>query len=91
MGTWTATTHHTIRRITILGGQDTHADGDIDDVFVEGCLTGSVAPSNQIPACEDSPDAESEEISYHPAVDTHLPNEGVHALQRISSGTIGSP
>lgn len=39
VGTWTETTHHTIRRITIIGGQDTHAGygGDIDDVFVEGC------------------------------------------------------
>ncbi|HCH64778.1 MAG TPA: hypothetical protein DFR83_18370, partial [Deltaproteobacteria bacterium] len=39
VGTWTESTHHTIRRVTIIGGQDTHAGygGDIDDVFVEGC------------------------------------------------------
>jgi hypothetical protein len=39
VGTWTESTHHTIRRVTILGGQDTHAGfgGDIDDVYVEGC------------------------------------------------------
>ena len=39
VGTWTETTHHTIRRVTLLGGQDTHAGygGDVDDVYVEGC------------------------------------------------------
>ena len=39
VGTWTESTVHTIERVTVVGGQDTHAGfgGDIDDVFVEGC------------------------------------------------------
>jgi hypothetical protein len=39
VGTWTESTHHTVRRVTVIGGQDTHAGygGDIDDVYVEGC------------------------------------------------------
>ena len=39
VGSWTETDLHTVRRVSIAGGQDTHAGygGDLDDLRVEGC------------------------------------------------------
>ena len=39
VGVWAETDLHTVRRVTVLGGQDTHAGygGDLDDLYLEGC------------------------------------------------------